>query len=1007
MSFGPKTPDRAVSPALDDQVRLAGRSLAHLADMIATEVRTFDFLRGVSPSDLLERLRNPESVPGEHQEAYYELRQIVNLTKTSMMRMNEAHPGLPPDSLAKTLDLISRPGASVVVLKGHDPDDRHGLLQVLGYGIVIHGRENFPDADNIPDYLMKGETSHRVIRLFVNEATRDILPAGEAFSRIIEKMKETSLGGPLIGMVLTDMVPFGAEAVNPNGKQIWLEAKDALEKRGFENSGETITEVIEEAGSPSVAISFRWYVWPPISEHGRELYAAHQARFRGLEARQRERLAGVLPALPLAGGIIQFQGTAKDAFDIAYQFPGNLIHAHVFPSSEPGANRSGRRSNLVQTEECSTDAELPHGSANAVVINGVMPDVAGNAPSVLDRQKHLDRFLAQEREMLGEGGFLVVRDTVRSALNRDLLLRLEPRSVHTWSDGRTLPDIFREFVKSRTEAHISAAAWGRVVDRGEREGMAEFLAPASVADEFLAKYPYVTDWHRERRRSYAEHSAEQRIAQVCGDEMRLVYAGPEHSTHVRSSYRDGLVEIRDEDGTSIEMPPTNYVVIAQKVAHSEGIRFSVGSDLPFNDRRFVQVSRYERLDPLSGAVVGYREVASRPNITLDIIPYSVAHGRLYVSGRLYPRPLTVVHPNLDGSVNGGYLTEQLATIVQSERLGSPQVTAETSIGFLAEKGLIDPAAVREVGYASRYFVRADTVDEEVVATAVLVPELPVEDRLVDEPRNHFGSRYRVRTFDAMRLLQGQQTGFSEDPRLERKIYELLDAHKLAKGPWLGETLKLRPQERAGLNIVSASQVMALPERQVFRRAENQTSTFLTAYRREFSEITAQSESPGARTVLEYVEPHASTGLSHQSMAILPVALQVTPEGGSEIVVGLEIKDLPAAQERFGSSALATVPTTRIPEAADGLRGARAHVAERLRANFGIECSTLQPLGGKYVVSPGVTPEVVYPMIAEVDLAHSRTDSLMWVPLRELLPHVAKLHCGQAITLLYRAAHMLG
>ena len=125
------------------------------------------------------------------------------------------------------------------------------------------------------------------------------------------------------------------------------------------------------------------------------------------------------------------------------------------------------------------------------------------------------------------------------------------------------------------------------------------------------------------------------------------------------------------------------------------------------------------------------------------------------------------------------------------------------------------------------------------------------------------------------------------------------------------------------------------------------------------------------------------------------------------MVGLEIKDLPAAQERFGSSALATVPTTRIPQGVDGLRGARAHVAERLRANFGIECSKLQTLGGKYVVSPGVTPEVVYPLIAEVDLAQSRTDSLVWVPLHELLPHISKLHCGQAITLLYRAAHMFG
>lgn len=1007
MSSGPKTPDPAASQALDEQVRLAGRSLAHLADTVTTEVRHFDFLRGLSPNELLERLHKPESFSLEHRESIHELREILLLTKISMIKMNEAHPGLPPDSVARTLDLISRPGASVVVLKGRDPTDRTRALQVLGYGVVIHGRENFPDADNIPDYLMQGDTSHRVIRLFVSEVARDQLPPGEAFSRIIEKIKEISPGGPVIGMVLTDVRPIGADGETPKRGQAWLEARDALEKRGFENSQEPITEVIQGAGLPSVAITFQWYVWPPISEQGRELYRSHQERFRALEERQRERLAGVLPALPLAGGIVQYAGTAKDAFDIAFQFPGNVIHAQLFSASDRGANRIRRRLNLVQRNEAEIHTTLPNGTADAVVINGVIPDITSNVPLTIDRQRRLDDFLAEERMALREGGFLVVRDTVRVPWNNDVILRLDPHATHSWSGGRTLPDIFSEFVTARKESHITDAEWGRVLARGEHEGKAEFLAPASIVNEFLVKYPYVADWERERLRPYAQHSAEERISHVCSDGLRLVYAGPEYSPYVHRAYRNGLVEVRDQDGRHLDLPPTNYIVIAQKVSPSEGVRFSVGPALPFGDRRFVEVNRYERIDSRTGSVVGYREVASRPNVTLDVIPYSVAHGRLYVSGRLYPRPLTLVHSNLDGSVNGGYLTEQLATIVERERLETLQGTTETSIGFLADKRLVDPAAVKEVGHTSRYFVRADTVDEEVVATAVLVPELPLEDQRVDEPKNSFGGRYLVRTFDAMRLLQGQQTGFSEDPRLERKIYELLHAHKLSTGPWLAESLALSPQEPTLLNVVSVSQVMELPQRQVFRPAANQNCTFLTAHRREFSEVLAEPASSGAHAVLEYVEPHPSTGLSHESMAILPVASRVTPEGGSEIVVGLEIKDLPAAQERFGSSALATVPTTRIPGGIDGLRGARAHVAERLRANFGIECSKLQMLGGKYVVSPGVTPEVIYPMIAEVDLAQSRTDSLTWIPLHELLPHISKLHCGQAITLLYRAAHMFG
>jgi hypothetical protein len=1007
MLLSPKTPDPAATSAHDEALRRQDSSVAQLSDTVTTEVRHFDFLRGLTEDDLLARLRDPESFLPECREALQDLQQILALTKDSMTQMNESYPGLPPDTVSKTLDLVSRPGSSVVVLKGRDPNDPTTSLEVLGYGIVIRGKENFPDASNIPDYLMKGDTSHRLIRLFVTDTARKQLSPGNAFSRIIEKIKEISGSGPIIGMVLTDLVLRGGNEFKPEGKQIWLEAKSALEKRGFEDSEETIAEVVEEAGHVPVAIIFNWYVWPPRSEQGRELYARHQERFRKLESRQRERLAGIMPALPLAGGTVQYYGTSRDAFDTAEQFSGNLIHAQLFSASDRGANREVARANLVQNKESSVYATVSNGAAHAVVINGVLPDVANNAALDSDREKRIEVFLNKARSALRDGGFIVVRCTVGLEWDEDIVIRLNPHATYSWSNGRTLPDIFSEFVATRIESHITEEEWQRVAARGEREGMAEFLAPPAVVSEFPAKYPYVADWDTERLRSYTQHSPQQRIDQVCRGGLRLVYSGPEQSAFVRSAYRDGAVELRNQAGQSIDLPPTNYIVIAQKVAPDEGSGFSVGPYLPLDKQRFVEVHKYERIDPHTGNVVGYREVANRPHVTLDVIPYAIARGRLYIMGRMYPRPLTVVHSNLDESRNGGYLTEQLAKIVRRESLESAAGTAEAAKEFLGEKQLIDPTAVKEVGYTSRYFVRADTVDEEVVATAVLVPELPAEDRSVIEPKNNFGGRYLVRTFDAMRVLQGQQTGFLEDPRIERKIYELLLAHTIPLDPWLGATLKLAPQEGVAVKVASASQAMNLPERRVFRPAADQTCSFLAAHRREFSERLAKSESFGGRTVLEYVEPHPSTGLSHESMPILPVARRALPDGSSEIVVGLEIKDLPAAQERFGSSAMATVPTTRIPLARDGLRGARAHVAKQLRANFGIECRQLETLGGKYVVSPGVTPEVMYPMIAEVDLEHSRTDSLLWIPLRDVVPHISKLHCGQAITLLYRAAHMLG
>lgn len=143
-----------------------------------------------------------------------------------MKRMNEAHPGLPPDTLTTTLNLVSRPGASVVVLRGSPTADMRNPDEVLGYGIVIRGRENFPEheaedpAHRIPDELFEGsDVHHRLIRLFVRDCAREQEDPGKAFDKIIYTIKDICVGEPIIGMVLTDLIPLDGSPENPIGKR--------------------------------------------------------------------------------------------------------------------------------------------------------------------------------------------------------------------------------------------------------------------------------------------------------------------------------------------------------------------------------------------------------------------------------------------------------------------------------------------------------------------------------------------------------------------------------------------------------------------------------------------------------------------------------------------------------------------------------------------------------------------------------------------------------------------
>ena len=121
----------------------------------------------------------------------------------------------------------------------------------------------------------------------------------------------------------------------------------------------------------------------------------------------------------------------------------------------------------------------------------------------------------------------------------------------------------------------------------------------------------------------------------------------------------------------------------------------------------------------------------------------------------------------------------------------------------------------------------------------------------------------------------------------------------------------------------------------------------------------------------------------------------------------ELRDLPAVQQQMGSSSFLTVPTARLPRGVRTMEEARKHGLDTLSRVHGLSTTNITSLGGKYAVSPGATPETIYPFLVEVNLAKTKHDSLKWVRLRDLVPLLPKFHCAQLMTSAYRAAHSFG
>ena len=254
----------------------------------------------------------------------------------------------------------------------------------------------------------------------------------------------------------------------------------------------------------------------------------------------------------------------------------------------------------------------------------------------------------------------------------------------------------------------------------------------------------------------------------------------------------------------------------------------------------------------------------------------------------------------------------------------------------------------------------------------------------------------LRAIEARQLLRAAQVGGLPDARLELNVYELLLRRGGDVGAWIGEAIDLEPLHEPP-EATSLEALEARPRRRAFRRVD-EPSGFLSIRAAEFEELDAEGRCV-ARQVRELVLPAMHS--------LNTVAVAALCRRDDEVLIGLADDDLPASQCFDGHSELLVAPAWRLPENVVGLRTSRAFVTERLAAEHGLTVERLAELGGRYHPSAGVTPEVVYPMAAQVAAVEDSPSPLLWLPLRDLIHRRGLLLDGHLRVVALRAAHALG
>jgi SAM-dependent methyltransferase len=579
------------------------------------------------------------------------------------------------------------------------------------------------------------------------------------------------------------------------------------------------------------------------------------------------------------------------------------------------------------------------------------------------------RALASHAESLKPGGVLALRDfVVPDDPGGLVVLSLISGTSAAEPAKMDEPDLLLEF--SRTARPLDRALGpGFPVEElmPQITGRRRFRLARRYAAEFLLRKDYRADWPAELQEQYGYFTAGDFLGAFAEAGLADARAVPVLNPWILANRWEGKAELSEEDGRKAPWPNTNLLVSGRKAPRGASVRVQWQQALPAAG--YLKVSHWR-----SEAEAETFTIAERPAHAVELLPWAMADGRLRILARDgYPRPIATAadrhHPG--------------RTIEPIAYSGDP----DALVPLVSKLGL-QPAAGAEPIHHLSFLPSAGGIAERAECYHLALETLP-------PPRPSTGPLARagvIRSFDAQDILRAGQVGALDEARLEIATAFLLRAQGMPLDAWTGETPPLLTTDR--FPAVDFAALLAQRDAGFVPHATPERPWF--AIRRgRFKDVDGAGRAVD-EVSLEWAEPFSG---SPASASILAVAKQVD----GTILIGIEMRQLPAAQALTGNAALPCVPAWRLPTRPASPAAARAMLAQRL--GFAEE-SGLTALGGAYFSSLGITTERVYPFIGDaLSLPSKITAGLAFCRLSDVLAAAKRIADGHLLIAASRAAHL--
>lgn len=720
--------------------------------------------------------------------------------------------------------------------------------------------------------------------------------------------------------------------------------------------------------------------------------SAYETYFAGMDASMQQKIALTTAHFPPRGRVADMgSGSGRGTFDLARLYHGlELIGVDINPVSVEQSEQKFQSANLKYAVGDIAEKVFAESSLDGILDSSVLHHVTSfNNYDLQQIYKTLDNQVAQ----LKNGGALIIRDfVVPEGGQENVFLDLPTADGKT--DG-TIPELstaalFEVFARDFRSSQNMTAGVPFKKHESPRQNFVRFELKMRAAAEFVLRKDYRNDWDAELIEEYTYFSQKdfERAFEERG--LRIVVSMPLWNPWIVENRYVGKFYLASPDGKTRTFPPTNFLIVGEKVASDEGVVLREKEVEEINTPKFLRLKAYREK-----ATNRIFELTERPNQTIDLLPWFDDGGQIFVLAKKdFPRPIVnacLDQKHLNHAHYSGYLTEPLSGTYDAEK--NQRLISE----ILKERANLVESEILEISEPQFYFTSPGAVDERVESFLIKIAGWEKEPQRI-ENYTAFVSAGFVREMDALQVLRASHVGGMFDARLEINIYRLLRELKKSVGAWIGAQIKPSNQETPGNFAPAATAELSPPKTVAFEPCESPENRFLSVRKAKFTECRAD-DCAIAETEFEYVVPRE---LSKNTIAAIPFF-----KTAENVFVGIEFRDLPAVQSFTGSSRLVGVPAWRLSNSVSEKFELEDFLKKAFEREFAVEIKRVWELGGSYFPTPGVTPEVVYPMAAEIKAEEANKADLRFFALGDLLENMSKIEDAHLLILLNRLAHALG